>query len=140
MPCVFEKTLMNKRAKCHRARHFCLADREGYSCLDSESSANCGKFLEKLREKSVFVLKLKSIDAPLAHNNEIRVQVGELIGLTKLIGSSEKLPTTRVEAASVIDVLGQVIGKYGSLAQLPNGEIIQAIGQYQGRRRRQRRK
>ena len=50
--CVFEKALTNHRAKCRLAKHFCLADREGYSCEDAESSLNCAELLEKLRKKS----------------------------------------------------------------------------------------
>ena len=54
--CVFEKALTNKQAKCRLSRHFCLADREGYSCENEESSENCCKYLEKLRENSRFAL------------------------------------------------------------------------------------
>jgi len=47
--CVFEKALTNQQAKCRLSRHFCLADREGYSCENKESSVKCSKILEKLR-------------------------------------------------------------------------------------------
>ena len=83
--CVFEKALTNNHAKCHLSSHFCLADREGYSCKDMESSFLCSELLEKLREKSTFVFKVRSIDGPLPHNMEIRVQVGGLTGLAKLM-------------------------------------------------------
>ncbi len=76
--CVFEKALLNHRgnhqAKCSLPRHFCLADREGYSCKNVESADRCGEFLKKLREKSTFVLKLHEINGPLPHNMEIRVR------------------------------------------------------------------
>ena len=131
--CVFEKALTNHQAKCDLSRHFCLADREGYSCEDAESSLKCRKLLEKLREKSIFVLKLRDIDGPLPHNMEIRVQVGGIRGLAKLINTDivDKVDNIHL-------VLDEVINKFGSLDSLPYSEIIQSIEQFQGRRRRQR--
>lgn len=130
--CVFEKALTNHQAKCDLSRHFCLADREGYSCEDAEASLKCSKLLEKLREKSIFVLKFRDIDGPLPHNMEIRVQVGGVRGLAKLIN---------VDIVDKVDnihwVLDEVINKFGSLDSLPYSEIIQSIEQFQGRRRRQ---
>lgn len=131
--CVFEKALTNHQAKCNLSRHFCLADREGYSCEDAESSLKCCKLLEKLREKSVFVLKLRDIDGPLPHNMEIRVQVGGVRGLAKLI-STEIID----KVDDIHQVLDEVINKFGSLDSLPYSEIVQSIEQFQGRRRRQR--
>ena len=128
--CVFEKALTNHQAKCDLSRHFCLADREGYSCEDAVASLNCSKLLEKLREKSIFVLKLRDIDGPLPHNMEIRVQVGGARGLAKLI-NVDKID-------NIHRVLDEVINKFGSLDSLPYSEIIQSIEQFQGRRRRQR--
>ena len=131
--CVFEKALTNHQAKCALSRHFCLADREGYSCDDAVSSLKCSELLEKLREKSKFVLKLRDVDGPLPHNMEIRVQVGGVRGLAKLIN------TDIVDKVDNIHrVLDQVINKFGSLDSLPYSEIIQSIEQFQGRRRRQR--
>jgi len=131
--CVYEKALTNHQAKCDLSRHFCLADREGYSCEDAGASLKCSKLLEKLREKSIFVLKVHDIDGPLPHNMEIRVQVGGVRGLAKLIN---------VDIIDKVDnihrVLDEVINKFGSLDSLPYSEIIQSIEQFQGRRRRQR--
>jgi len=131
--CVFEKTLTNNQAKCSLSKHFCLADREGYSCKDVESSLKCAELLVYLRKKSVFVLKLRNIDGPLPHNMEIRVQAGGVEGLAKLLDT---------EAAETINdinvVVNKVISKFGSLGDLPYSEIIQSVEQFQGRRRRQR--
>ena len=136
--CVFEKALTNNQAKCHLSRHFCLADREGYSCEDAESSLMCGRFLEKLREKSVFVFKLRNIDGPLPHNMEIRVQVGGVTGLRKLpdlqLESQSKWPYVE----SIHGVLNKAVETFGSLDNFPYSEIIQSVEQFQGRKRRQR--
>ena len=135
--CVFEKALTNNQAKCHLSNHFWLADREGYSCINIDSSAKCSELLEKLRENSIFVLKLHDVNGPLPHNMEIRVQVGGVKGLVKLVEDGqidlEKLPIDDINS-----VLNKVIEKYGSLDNLPYSEIIQSVVQFQGRRHRQR--
>ena len=135
--CEFEKALTNNQLKCSLANHFCLADREGYSCDSEESSKKCNKLLEKLRKKSSFVLKLQNVDSPLPHNMETRVQVGGITGLAKLV-------KTEVEAQAkplledINGIIKQVVNQFGSLDDLPYSEIIQSVVQFQGRRRRQR--
>ena len=131
--CVFEKTLTNHRAKCSLSKHFCLADREGYSCEDTGASLNCAELLEKLRKKSLFVLKLRDINGPLPHNMEIRVQAGGVQGLAKLINAE---PDDTVDDISM--VLSKAISQFGCLDKLPYSEIIQSVEQFQGRRRRPR--
>ena len=133
VPCVFEKILTHHQATCHLAKHFYLAEREGYSCGDLESSLKCAEMLDELRKKSVFVLKVRDIDKPLPHNMELRVQAGGIKGMAKLINREV---TDTVEDISA--VLNKVINKYGSLAHLPYSEIIQSVEQFQGRRHRQR--
>ena len=138
--CVFEKALTNHKAACSLSDHFCLADREGYACKDQESSSKCREILDKLRENSRFVLKLREIDGPLPHNMEIRVQAGGLMGVAKLLDHLPvQLPAETQLAASDINTLVQaVIAQYGSLDALPYDEIVQSIVQFQGRKRRQR--
>jgi len=136
--CFFEKALTNNQAKCHLSKHFCLADREGYSCGNAESSLKCDELLQKLRKKSAFVFKLRNIDDPLPHNMEIRVQVGGVNGLLRLVD----LPVEGMHGVPKVDdingVLNKVIEKFGSLNNLPYSEIVQSVVQFQGRRRRQR--
>jgi hypothetical protein len=142
--CVFEKALTNQQAKCALSKHFCLADREGYSCKNIESSAKCREVLELLRKNSIFVLKLREVNGPLPHNMEIRVQAGGIKGISKLI--DEVVPREEVQSVTrtgevivkdISGVLNQMIEKYGSLEKLPYGEIIQSIVQFKVRRRRQ---
>ncbi len=131
--CVFEKALTNRQAKCALSRHFCLADREGYSCESAESSGKCRELLKLLRKNSTFALKLREIDGPLPHNMEIRVQVGGLTGLAKLLDSASTPPLDDIS-----QILAQAQKKVGTLDKLPYSEIIQSVVQFQGRRRRQR--
>jgi hypothetical protein len=141
--CVFEKALLNHqadhRAKCRLSRHFCLADREGYSCSNVESSKKCTEVLEKLRKNSIFVLKLHEIKGPLPHNMEIRVQAGGLAGLARLMETGEESSVEQTLMTEGIDqIISRALDSYGTLDDLPYSEIIQSVVQFQGRRRRQR--
>ena len=136
--CVFEKALTNNHAKCNLSRHFCLADREGYSCKDTEASFKCDELLEKLREKSVFVFKVRSIEGALPHNMEIRVQVGGVMGLLRSLASKDESLLEEAEIDDISEVLKKAIDKFGSLNNLPYSEIVQSIEKFQVRRRRQR--
>ena len=135
--CVFEKALTNKQLKCPLANHFCLADREGYSCNSDKSSKNCDKLLQKLRKKSAFVLKLRDIDSPLPHNMEIRVQVGGITGMARLV-MAEGESQTRPLLDDINATIKRVVNQFGPLDNLPYSEIIQSVVQFQGRRRRKR--
>jgi len=134
--CFFEKALTNKQAKCQLSKHFCLADREGYSCMDAESSIICSEFLEKLRKSSMFVFKVRDIDGPLPHNMEIRAQAGGIKGLLRLLDSQSENQSAPAGSDDISGILSRAFKKYGSLDKLPYSEIVQSVKQFQGRRRR----
>lgn len=130
VPCVFEKALTNQKAVCDLARHFCLADREGYACSSSDCSLQCYRLLTQLREKAQFSLKLHKVAGKLPHNMEIRVQAGGLEGLTRLLG---------IDAlSSVHHVIRSAMAEYGGIAAIPFSEIMQAITRFKVRKRHKR--
>lgn len=132
--CVFEKALTNNQCRCRFSSHFCLADREGYSCKLDESASKCRYFLRKLRENSRFFLKIHSVGSQLPHNVDIRVQVGGLRGLRATIN-----PENRDEVVADISMLvEQAEARFDDLDALPYSEIVQSIAQYQGRTKRKR--
>lgn len=140
--CVFEKALTNNHARCSQANHFWLADREGYACKCVECSQTCSEMLTKLREKSLFSLKLRQVDGPLPHNMDIRVQVGGLRGLARLQAEDPASDPGADSGAQVGDVHRLVRAaedKYGAIEDLPFSEIMKSVVQFEGRRRRQKR-
>ena len=129
--CVFEKALTNNQCKCRYSRHFCLADREGYSCNSDEMANKCGYLLEKLRENSRFFLKIHSVGNQLPHNIDIRVQVGGMRGLRSVMSAEvSDLPVADVQA-----LVEQAEARYESIEGLPYNEIVQSIASYKGRAR-----
>jgi len=131
--CEFEKALTSNKAKCSNARHFCLADREGYACKSRVSSAKCHELLGLLRESSRFILKLQQTDNKLPHNMEIRVQAGGLSGIQALL-----TPQQQDMVEDIFALLEQAEIEFGSLEKLPYSRIVKSIRSYQGRKSRKR--
>jgi hypothetical protein len=132
--CVFEKALTNNRARCSYARHFCLADREGYACRSETCALICSELLQNLRDNSRFSLKLKTVGTALPHNMEIRVQVGGLQGVQKALA----LDPAVAGLDDIRDLVDRAIAKFGKLDVLPYADIVQSVAQFQGRKRRNR--
>jgi hypothetical protein len=133
--CEFEKALTNHKAKCPLARHFWLADREGYACKSEEAAAKCRQVLKSLREKSRFVLKLQEAADKLPHNMEIRVQAGGMQGIHALFHADQVDVIEDIHA-----LLQQAESEYGRLEAMPYGEIVQSVSRFQGRRSRKKSK
>ena len=127
--CVYEKAINSRVCNCSRAKRFNLADREGVSCLSPQAQKICVELLNGLREKARFVLQQTSIDGPLPHNAEIKIQNGGIKGLVK------SLKDTNYDEQDIFQVISASIKKYHSLVQFPYSDIMQEIASYQGRRR-----
>lgn len=127
--CVYEKAINSRVCNCSRAKRFNLADREGVSCLSPQAQKICVELMNGLREKARFVLQQTSIDGPLPHNAEIKIQNGGIKGLVK------SLKDTNYDEQDIFQVISASIKKYHSLVQFPYSDIMQEIASYQGRRR-----
>ncbi len=134
--CVFEKALTNNLCKCAFARHFWLADREGYACKSADASQECAELLKQLRENARFSLKLSSVGQQLPHNMEIRVQAGGLAGLQKLYGDDAAEPYLTRNVRQLVE---RAVAKAGGIAALPFSEIVKSIAEYKVRSRRKKR-
>ncbi len=134
--CVFEKTINSRRCTCRQSQRFHLADREGIACKSATGNALCTTFLDSMRRNARFALHLTSIDGPLPHAKEIKVQTGGLLGLQGLI-RPERADDRNVDNA--IGLIDAAIEKYGGLDALPYDIIVQAIVKFEGRRKRPRR-
>ena len=128
--CVFEKAILSRRCSCPLSHKFCLAEREGVSCLQPENQQRCQTLLKHSREKALFVFKLTQIEGALPHAKEIRVQLGSLSGLAELLGQEE---TENIE--DINHLLNQTEEQYPRLEALPYDTLIRAISRIQGRRR-----
>lgn len=133
--CVFEKAINSRRCNCRHSARFHLADREGVACESETGNALCLALLGTLRRKARFSLRITHADAPLPHAKEIRVQIGGMLGLQKL------LHPDLASADSVSDInglAGEAIDRYGRIENLPYETIVQTLVNFEGRRKRTR--
>lgn len=132
--CIFEKALTNRRCDCQQKRKFNLATRECIGCRSEESLQNCTAFLNKLRDNSRFVLKVVTIEGPLPHNKELRVQSGGTLALQKLL--SEEDDDQHKMTNNIDQLIKQALIEYGSLDNIPYGELIKGVLAYKVRTRK----
>jgi hypothetical protein len=133
--CVFEKAINSRRCNCRQSARFHLADREGVACESAAGNALCIALLDMLRCKARFSLHVTHASAPLPHAKEIRVQIGGMLGLQKV------LRPELAQAGSVSDINGlavEAIDRYGRLEDLPYEVIVQTLVNFEGRRKRMR--
>ncbi len=131
--CVFEKGLNARRCTCHRARHFLLAGREGYRCASAPHQARCTAYLDLLRRQARFAVGVAQPDGPLPHNKELRIQIGGLSGLRRL------LPASSAHGSGALDVdavLTAATAEYGEVEAIPFERLLPDIAAFKGRRRR----
>jgi hypothetical protein len=133
--CVFEKALNSRRCNCTQSARFNLADREGVGCKSDAGNALCSALLDRMRRNARFSLHLTHVHGPLPHAKEIRVQIGGLLGLQKLLRPERAVPET------VKDINGlacEAIERYTRIEDLPYDLIVQGIVSFAGRRKRMR--
>jgi len=134
-PCVFEKGILSLKCKCAYQHMFRLADRHGVGCTDTLMQHNCKAFLDHLRKQTQFVFKI-NIDGPLPHNKEMKVQIGGMLGVQKLL-------LNKAEKDTVEDVSGLMqssIELYGDIKQIPYNLIMPSVTNFQTRPKRKRSK
>ena len=136
--CVFEKSINNRRCDCELKHRFLIATREGIACRSEQALANCTLLLSTLRNKSRFALKIITIEGPLAHNKELRVQAGGMLGLQKIMANQATIssPQTNESVHNIHQTIVATLLKYGSIEKLPYNEIIKGIVTYQVRKKR----
>jgi hypothetical protein len=146
--CIYEKALNNRRCDCGQKMRFLLATREGVGCRTENRVQRCTRFLDGLREKSRFALKEITIDGPLPHNKELRVQAGGCQALYDVLKEALENDPERTKALNLnsntlttdnIDgLLESAIAYYGNIEDLPYGELVKGVLRYKVKERRSR--
>ena len=135
--CIFEKAINARRCTCSLSQRFNLADREGVACSSAAGANRCKHLLELLRKNAKFALQMTNVPGPLPHAKEVKVQIGGLLGLQKLLDPS------LLDEALVHDINGlaeTALQQYQTLENLPYSEIVKSVVTFEGRPRRQSRK
>ena len=135
--CPYEKAVNSRRCNCSQSKRFNLANREGVTCKSAAGNLLCNELLNIMRRKARFSLHVTHATSPLPHAKEIKVQVGGLLGLQKL------LDPQAAEATTVADIYGltnTAVTSYSGLDALPYNEIMQSVVVFKGREKRPRTK
>ncbi|TVO75489.1 hypothetical protein [Sedimenticola selenatireducens] len=129
--CLFEKCLFAGHAGCSQSERFNLAEREGIHCKSDSAQAQCAELLNLLHQHSRFILKFSDEHDILSHTQALRLQVGGIRGLDKIIENREEATHF---VADIHSLLGKAIDSYTNLTELPFSELIQQIAAFKGRK------
>ena len=121
---------------CSQAERFCIAEREGVHCRSDHAQAQCLALLDMLRHQARFALKANDERSALPHGKAIRLQVGGMRGLSKVLDTEHPDATT---IGNVDDLLTEAERQFGVLEKLPYSVIMREVAAYQVRRRSRRR-
>ena len=135
--CVFEKAINARRSSCGLSQRFNLADREGVSCCSETGAKRCKQLLELLRKNANFALQMTNVPGPLPHAKEVKIQIGGMLGLQKLL--RPQLHDGEL-VHDINELLEVALQQYRSLDNLPYSEIVKSIVIFEGRARRRSRK
>ena len=135
--CVFEKAINARRCTCDLSQRFNLADREGVSCTSETGAIRCRQLLVLLRDNARFALQMTNVPGPLPHAKEVKVQIGGMLGLQKLL----RPEMINDDLVHDINGLAEVaIQRFNSLDNLPYSEIVKSVVSFEGRLRRRSQK
>ncbi len=132
--CAFEKSVLTNECQCLLAERFCIAEREGVHCAQTEAHSRCLHWLELLRSHARFALRSDEERRLLPHGKAMRLQVGGMRGVARLLAGREDV------AEDVDTRLAALAERYGSLDGVPFSEIMPDLVAYQVRKRARRRR
>ncbi len=136
--CAFEKSILTNQCRCSQADKFCIAEREGVHCNSDDGQQRCLDVIDILREQARFALRTDNqTRRTLPHGKAIRIQVGGMRGLSRLLHPQQPPPEI---IADVYRLLLDILDKYTHFSNLPFSEVMQQIAAYETRKRATRRK
>lgn len=126
--CVYEKSLLTQNCRCEKAKQINLAERKAMACTDQSALKDCSVFLNELRAKASFALKLTGITGNLLpHSKEAKVQKG---GLLSFYPDLENHHTTPLE--NIYQIIQQAKQQCdGDLTQFPFQNCMSSINHFE---------
>lgn len=130
--CPFEKTILSAQCSCEMADRFSVAEQIGVECRSDLARNNCATLLGLMREHARFALKVTDTSDSLPFGKEMKVMIGGLIGLRRLMTVEDGAAARVTNIHALVQQAQQV---YGSLGTLPYQEIVKSIAAFQSKRR-----
>lgn len=129
--CPFEKPILSAQCDCELAARFSVAEQMGVNCRSGIARNNCTTLLALLRNRARFALKVTDTSDNLPFGKELKVMIGGLLGLQRLLAPA----ADSALVGNIHALVRQAQGQYGSLAALPYQEIVKSIAAFRPRRR-----
>lgn len=134
VPCAFEKSIVAARVCCSRAIKNNIAEREVVRCGSAKHQIRCETWLQMLRQKSQFTLRLPAIineSTVLPHAKEMKVQVGGIGGLfVLLVAAGHKVAEEDDALLDVSLILQACTGYLEEFENLSFEEIIKSVANF----------
>lgn len=128
--CPFEKPILSAQCGCENATRNVVAERMTVGCRSPIARNNCQLLLEMFKERSRFALKVAATWQDLPFGKQMRVMVGGLTGLQRVLH-----PDTTARPDNVHALVGEAQQRFGALESLPFDEIVRSVTAYQPKRR-----
>ncbi len=129
--CPFEKPILSAQCGCENATRNVVAERMLVGCRSAIAHNNCQFLLEVLKERSRFALKITDPWQSLPFGKQMRVMVGGLQGLKRVLHPEDAAGPQNIHA-----LVSEAQARFGALEALPFEEIVRAVTAFQSKRRR----
>ena len=124
--CPFAKALLGGHGTCRHAQRHLLAERVAIGCQDVAHQAVCAAFIDRLRSEARFALSTTHASGGLPHKLAMKLQVGSLRGLHRLLESE----AVEGPVTDVVGLFAGVLERYGVLDEVPTAEIVQEVAHF----------
>lgn len=129
-PCPFEKPILSAQCGCENATRNVVAERLSVGCRSPIAHQNCQLLVEMLKERSRFALKVMDPWQDLPFGKQMRVMLGGLTGLRRVLDPQAAGPIANIHA-----LVCAARERFGALDALPFEEIVRAIAAFRPKRR-----
>ncbi len=133
LKCPFEIAILGPQCGCEKSTQFSVAEQMGVACTSDIARNNCHTLLALMRNHARFALKVTDTSEGLPFGKEMRVMIGGLLGLQRVLFPEDSPDNNKVENIYALVNRAQIC--HGSLESLPYQEVVKSITRYQGRRR-----
>ena len=127
-PCIYQKAVLSTRCACPHAQKLNIAEREAVACEFADARVQCETLYNAFIHKARFALH-KIGESPLTHAESIKVQVGGITGLQKILVDESPVP-------QVGSLTMKAFLEYPDLERLPIDVIVRSIVNCKVRKKR----
>ena len=133
--CPFEKVILGAYAGCEKAQRFAIAERMGVECTSDIALNNCLTLIKLVRQNARFALKVTDTSEQMPFGKEMKVVIGGLIGLGKVLHPEDKKTRGEPEVKNIHGLVVEAQRAFGELSKLPYQEMVKSVMAFQLRKR-----